>query len=239
MKLQSVAQTKNISDNKWLGTWERQDHNNQGTLIIKSVKNHFVEFELFAVSGANDGSIEGKAKIDNSIATFYQSDDTEPCLINFKLLTEKVISIEQKKGNCQTGLNVTYTGEYKNDKYFTKVKEKITLKKLGIFETKSEDTAFETLVGKSYSLFVNSTQIQYEETDLDKLNAKVTSSSVRGLYTIMENIIMIDPLKNIWAAVIDDNKVYYFTNRADYKTKLPLTIENWRSRFKDYHVIYK
>jgi hypothetical protein len=62
---------------------------------------------------------------------------------------------------------------------------------------------------------------------------------LRGLYTIMENIIMIDSSKNIWAAVIDDNKIYYFTNRLDYKTKLPRTIENWRNRFKDYKVIYK
>jgi hypothetical protein len=38
MQFHSIAQTKSISDDKWLGKWERQDHNNQGTLIIKSVK---------------------------------------------------------------------------------------------------------------------------------------------------------------------------------------------------------
>jgi hypothetical protein len=239
MQFHSIAQTKSISDDKWLGKWERQDHNNQGTLIIKSVKKHFAEFELMAFSGANDGSIEGKAKINNRTATLYQSNADESCLISFKLLSDKIISIEQKSGNCQTGLNVTYSGEYKNEKHSTKAKEKITLKKLGVFETNDEDAAFETLVGKNYQLFVNSTQIQIEEDDLDKLNTKVTSSAIRGLYTIMENIIMIDSSKNIWAAVIDDNKIYYFTNRLDYKTKLPRTIENWRNRFKDYKVIYK
>ena len=44
---------------------------------------------------------------------------------------------------------------------------------------------------------------------------------------------------NIWAAVIDDNKVYYFTNNKEYKNRLPKTIDNWRQNFKNYEVIYK
>jgi hypothetical protein len=237
LQFRGNAQTKSISEEKWLGKWERQSHNNQGILIIKNVTEHFAEFELTAFSGANDGSIKGKAKINNLTATYFQPEAYESCLISFILFPKKTITIEQKSGNCQTGLNVTYSGEYTKEEYVNQEKV-VSLKKLGVFKTNSEDTAFEILVGKYYQLFVNSTQIQFEDEDLDKLNTKVTSSAVRGLFTVMENIIMIDSSNNIWAAVIDDNKLYYFTNCLDYKTKLPRTIENWRSRFENYEVIY-
>ena len=110
---------------------------------------------------------------------------------------------------------------------------------LGVFTTKRTDSIFKKLVGSSYSQFVNSTQLTSEDDDLDGLNSTVYSSGVKGLYTIMENIIMIDSLNNIWAAVIDDNKVYYFTNTQNHKSTLPKTIDNWRQRFKDYPIIYK
>lgn len=236
---QIFAQTKDISNNKWIGYWERQEHNNKSMLTIKNVKNNSFEFELTAFSGANDGMIEGRAVFNNKTAVFRESESGDTCIISFKLITDKIITIEQKQGNCSTGLNVTYSGSYINKKKAIRIKERLTLKKLGVFKTFGEDSTFQKLVGKNYPLFINSTQLQFEKDDLDNLDTKVTSSAVRGLFTIMENIIMINSSKNIWAAVIDDNKVFYFTNRTDYKTKLPLTIEKWRSRFKEYQVIYK
>lgn len=151
---------------------------------------------------------------------------------------DSIITIGQKKGTCFAGMAVTYDGAYKNEN-LPEEEASANLISAGVFTTEKEDTAFKSLVGENYSLFVNSTQLISESEDLDNFNASVHSSGVRGLFTAMENIIMIDSLYNIWAAVIDDGKVYYFTNNDDYKEKLPKTIDNWRQRFKDYPVVYK
>jgi len=54
----------------------------------------------------------------------------------------------------------------------------------------------------------------------------------------MENIIIVDSNNHIWAAVIDDKKVRYFTNVPAYYAVLPKTIDNWRGLFKNYPVFY-
>jgi hypothetical protein len=54
----------------------------------------------------------------------------------------------------------------------------------------------------------------------------------------VESIIMVDKNHTIWAAVLDEGKVYYFTTDENFKDKLPLTIEHWREKFKDSKVIF-
>lgn len=58
------------------------------------------------------------------------------------------------------------------------------------------------------------------------------------MFTQMEYIIMIDKGNRIWTALINNEKVYYFTNSDTYGTTLPKTIDGWRSRFKEYPVVY-
>jgi len=223
----------------WLGKWERQIWQNDGDLEISAIKSDSIRFYLSAYSGAHTGEIEGLAIVKDSMAIYSNTDEPDSCLIEFKLLGDSVIAINQRNGICATGLAVTYTGNYKNKKLLPKVEKDETMLSLGIFKTGEQDSLFKSLVGEKYSSFVNSTQLTSEDEDLDSLHTTVYSSGVRGLFTFMENIIMTDSSDNIWAAVIDDEKVYYFTNKEEYKEKLPKTIEAWRERFKKYEVIYK
>lgn len=233
----------------WKGDWERDIWQNPAFLKIKSINGDSLDFRLFSSSGGHTGDIEGKALIHGNIAIYYLEESYDTCSLTFEIFGDSLIIMIHEKGNCFAAMGVTYEGNYYNPKYETKTKTAAkgnskedsdeTLLSLGIFDNLSEDSIFKRLTKEDYNLFLNSTQLTSDDDDLDKFNAKVKSSGVRGLFTIMENIIMIDSSKNIWAAVIDDNKVLYFTSNKDYQNKLPKTIEEWRSRFKDYPIIYK
>jgi hypothetical protein len=221
----------------WLGSWRRDQWQSSASLEITGIKGDSISFSLAASNGGNTGEIEGMAIVSGNSAVFSSFDESDTCLMQFELIGDSIIAIDQK-GFCFAGMGVSYSGQYNNAKT-RKGETTETMTSLGLFPTEKQDSIFKDLVGTSYSLFVNSTQLTSEDEDLDGLNATVRSSGVRGLFTIMENIVMVDSLNNIWAAVIDDNKVYYFTNHKDSKNTLPKTIENWRMRFKDYPVLYK
>jgi len=75
--------------------------------------------------------------------------------------------------------------------------------------------------------------------DLDGFTAKAHRCNVRGLYTIMESIIMTAASGKIYAAVIDaDVDVLYFTNDPTYAGTLPKTIDHWRERFREKPIVY-
>ena len=238
---------KQIIENKnWIGSWNRNDWQNDATLEILSIKNDTLEFSLTAVSGGHTGQIDGKAFVTNNVANYYMADGSDTCIIEFMLKGDSLISINQKNGNCLTAMGVGYTGNYYNSKLITKKKHNKeteeadkSLYDLGIFSSIKDDSLFRLLTKDNYDLFVNSTQLTSEDEDFDSFNAKVFSSGVRGLYMEMENIIIVDSSKNLWAAVIDDHRVLYFSNHKDYTNKIPKTIEKWRSRFKEYPIIYK
>jgi len=222
----------------WIGTWERRQWSSGATLKIAGIKSDSIVFSLQALNGAHGGEVEGVAIVKNNVALFYNSNENDTCLLEFKLVGDSSIIIEQKKGICYAGMGVTYDGQYKNSKILPEEKDE-TLLTLGLFKTEKEDSLFRSLVGDKYDVFVYSTQSTTEEEDLDSLNAKVYTSGVTGLYTLLENIIIMDSLNNVWTAVLDDKKVYYFTNSNEYKTRVPKTIDKWRDRFKEYPVIYK
>jgi hypothetical protein len=178
------------------------------------------------------------AVVRENIAVFFNSNKNDTCLVEFKLMGDSSITIEHKKGMCYAGMGVTYDGQYKNSKILPEEKDE-NLVSLGIFKTEKDDSLFRSIVGDKYNAFVTSTQFTSEDEDMDSLKAKVYTSGVTGLFTIQENIIMMDSANTIWAAVLDDEKVYYFTNNNDYKTRVPKTIDKWRERFKEYPVIYK
>ena len=223
----------------WLGRWKRNGWQNESTLEIKTINKDSIAFSISAISGGHMGDLEGTAVVRKNIATYLSAEDGDTCLIVFTLSGDSVITIDQKQGFCFAGMGVQYSGKYINEKLPSAKEQAETLLSLEILDTPYQDSLFRTLVGEHYDLFVNSTQLSSETEDLDSLHARVTASGVRGLFTSMENIIMIGDENTICAAVIDGNEVLYFTNNPAYKNKLPRTIEAWRERFKDYDVIYK
>lgn len=237
-KTHTPAEIKRASP-AWLGKWERDIRSYGATLEITDTSNDSIYFSLTASSGGATGELEEVAIVKDSVA-IYSNNDPDSCFIQFKLRGDSVIVIDEQYGDCEAGIGVSYDGVYRNSKKTpTKLKKEENLVNLQMLDSPQQDSAFRRLVGDSYDLFVNATQLTSEAEDLDSLHAKVRSSGINGLFTLMENIIMIDSSNNIWAAVIDDKKVYYFTTSKDYKQRLPKTIEDWRQRFKDYDVIYK
>ena len=223
----------------WLGNWSRTLWQNDGYLVITELHADSMAFTLSAFSGGHTGNVDGWAIVKNNIATYAAVTGDDSCIIEFMLTADSVITIKQKNGNCFTAMGVMYDGKYVQTKYVPGDAPGTTLVELGLLKTAAEELAFKKLVDTSYELFVNSTQLISEDDDLDSLHATVHASGVRGLFTFMENIIMTDSAGHIWAAVINDNKVDYFTNNDLYKDHLPNTIEKWRINFKDYPVIYK
>lgn len=236
---QSEKKAVPIVSNIWLGKRSTLNRQNKSVLEMTEIKNDSIKFSLFASSGANTGELDGFAIVNQTTATFLDISEGDTCLITFKLRSDSSISVLQKLGTCFAGMGVYYTGEYINNEKIPKNPKSVSLMDLDVFVNKSQDSIFRNLVGADYALFVNSTQLSKEVDDLDSLNAYVQSAGVRGLFTIMENIIMIDSANNIWAAVIDNNKVYYYTNATIFKDKLPKTIEIWRERFKENEVVFK
>jgi len=226
----------------WLGSWTRNEYQNPGKLDIIHVSKDSIQFELHASSGGHESSVEGIAiATDTEIAIFSSNEKNDSCKIEFRLVGDTII-VRQLGNKCLATTGVMYDGKYKNEDnliFENGDEQNKTLLDLEVFLTKSQDSIFRSIVGSSYSLFVNSTQLTSEDDDLDSMNAVVKSSGVRGLFTLMENIIMIDSVNNIWAAVIDDKqKILYFTNSKAYKNKLPRTIDNWRRNFMEYQVIF-
>lgn len=234
-----AAQTtrkKNQIVKNWLGKWERVSRMDDGTLEIKSINKNFLQFEMFVNSGGHTGEIEGKAFIKQNTAV-YTAHKLGPCKLTFHLAGTSSINISQDGCDRYGGMGTYFGGEFLNVKHIPK-QAPATLANLHIL-TLQQDAAFRKLADTSYQHFIDCTQLTSTDVkNLDTFNAQVITSGVRGLFTIMEYIIMVDKENHIWAALINNEKVYYFTNSDTYRMALPKTIEEWRSRFKDYRVIY-
>lgn len=228
----------------WIGVWKRTMFQNEGTLEIYSISSDTIKFKLSAFSGGHTGEVEDIARVTNGVATFIQIDDNDSCKITFTLKSDSVVIIEQLFGICQAAMGVDYSGEYKNIQKIQRENiVKPTLLTLNVLKLKEQDDELRNLVGENmYLNYINSSQLINDEIkDIDSLNCQVIATGVRGLFTFMENIIMIDTSNNIWTAVInpDDDKVYYYTNSQKFKDHLPKTIEKWREKFIEKEVVYK
>ena len=157
------------------------------------------------------------------------------------MLQSKTIQIGTNDG-CQGygGEGVVFDGSYLREK--PKAAE-ITLRGLHFSPAKDDvwtaenDRVFAQLTGKDYEKFAETCQLIFAIDDLE-FGAKVHACGVRGLFTFMESIIMTTASGKIYAAVIDDPKVLYFTNDPRYAGTLPKTIDNWRDHFREKPIVY-
>jgi hypothetical protein len=232
----------NLSNNinhRWLGTWKYTKPFSGASCEITNAGVDSIEFSLTASSGGNSGELSGNAKVKGNFAKYINTEYNDTCELDFELKTDSII-VNQKKGICGAGMGVTYDGIYYDSTLSSaKSDTSITLASLEILKDKKEEEIFKKLVGKDYDLFLGSSQLSSEDSDLDNFGARVHSSGVRGLFTLQENIIIINDKSKIWAAVINDSCVDYYTNDDAYIKKLPKTIENWRTNFLEKKIIYK
>ena len=233
--------SKSISNN-WLGNWDRHEWQNGGGLTISKIDRDSFTFHLEVVGGGATGELNGRAYIAGDSAVFTSNENELHCRMVFRFDKNRS-AIEISSNGCDdyAGLNAYFEGTYvrtngKTDSWDDADTQ--TLVKLHILN-KNEDDVLRKLVGNYYRTYIVNTQITEDDLpDKDKLNTKVIASSVNQMRTYMEYIIMIDSARHVWTAVIDDDKVRYFTNSDLFRDHLPKTIEEWRERFKEDSVVY-
>lgn len=213
------------------GRWEPEfNHpaNSQKLLIGRESTNSF-EFRILTNLGANTCDINGIATVEFNGNAKYKEKNTD-CKIDFKFKKNDMqYLISQKNCSGYCGLGASFDGYYfKKPEFFVR---------RGVL-TDINSGIFIMLVGNWYEKFYQSMPATFEEENLDKFDSKVHSGGVRGMYTLEEGIIMSNDEGKIWAAVIHDDRVAYFTNDPKYSKMLPLSIIKWMSRFPEKKVWY-
>lgn len=225
-----IAKEKNI----WWGEWrnESKAKMREGTLKIFRVASDSFFYNIDIYDGARTGEIYGKAKIltPNSAYSKIKNFEDQYCELTFKRRLEgETWYIEVEEGEaCRAfhGLGCTFSGNYKHQ-------SELVVDFNFIDEIDLNEIA--RLTGKYLETFLNNFQQFGEAENFDGDAFYVVSAGVKGLYTIMESIIITDQKGNIWCAFIDPESdvIRYFSNNHEK----PITIEKWIERFNDKTVI--
>lgn len=225
-----IVKEKNI----WWGKWENESKIKMkgGNLNISRVASDSFFFSILIYDGSRTGEIYGKAHIltPNSAYAKIKTFDGKNCEIIFRRRIDNdtwIIEIEEGE-NCESfkGHNSTFSGLYRH-------KTELVIDE-GLFD-EIDINEVERLTGKYVHTFLNNFQQFGEAENLDGDDYNVIVSGVKGLYTIMESIIVIDNKGYLWCAFVDpeNDVIRYFSNNS----KKSESIENWLSRFEDKNII--
>lgn len=226
--------------NNWDGEWTRVSVSNPGTLTISNYNGKTLDIVIDVLSGGNTSGIEGKATIEGDQAILV--DNEFECRVDLTLNKDS-ITVGETQGCTQIGgIGTFFSGEYKNKEATAKT-PKQTLSSLNIIAPEN-DTDIQKLLGDDYNEFVSNMQLVSDaRAKYGREETLVIEGGVRGLYTIKEGIIVMDPFKNyyIGSIVNDGEKVKFYTNDAAYKTKVHDVVDQWRQDFSDYpvEIVYK
>lgn len=222
----------------WWGKWSIEDAGQAhgGQLFIREVGAAGFLFDLSVFNGAHMGFLTSYARIvsaDVAYARVSNGDNGEIGEIVFRReiyngrRTIKVI----ETANCSyyRGMGAVFAGEF--------ARKKDALFECGVLN-EIELARLYTISGEYFDSLSERFQGMSDAENLDDFHAKVTVGGVRGLYTIMEGIVMCGMTGELWVAYIDDDVIRYFTTQRKWKNELPKTIDNWRERFKDKKVLF-
>lgn len=217
------------------GEWTRLgDHQFTGAyLTIAAVTATEFTFELTARNGANHGLIEGTAG--RTAAGAVYTDEESECVVRFARKADRLVITLSDDCLGMGGMGVTFDGEFAQGDIAPIA---LTLANLDLLAPGVSEEQFASVVGGAYAAFTSSFQLMFDKEDLDGFGAKAVTGGVRGLVTEMEAIVMSHGDGRIFAAVLDDGEVKYFSNDPMFTTRLPATIEHWRRRFADKPVIF-
>ncbi|HVU57380.1 MAG TPA: hypothetical protein VHD83_20095 [Puia sp.] len=220
----------------WIGSWTDEGTFHGGGLKITEVSKGWFTFSMEATDGGASGELEGSARLKGYRAVFTEKEYGGVCRIEFTFYGDSIY-VDQQSGTCEAGAGVYYSGVYY--KHPPKRPEE-TLLSLEMLDNEVQDKKFRELVGDDYKLFMRSSQMTFEkEKDKDSLGAIVHQAAVKHMFTELQNIILINDHLDIWAAVINGDSVNYYTNRPDYKHRLPKTIDSWRENFSEKPIVFK
>lgn len=222
----------------WWGTWnmDSQIKARGGQLHISRVSSDAFFFSISIFDGARTGDIYGKAQILTPHSAFarIKASESKNCEIVFRRRFESnAWYIEIEAGpNCSFyhGMNTTFSGTYKHSTEL--VVNRGYLDEIDLNE-------IERLTGRHLPVFLNNFQQTHYHQDDYGNDLTIITAGVKGLYTIMESIVILDKHGTIWCACLDPEAevVRYFTNGAiDIESK-PEAMQEWLSRFLDRKII--
>jgi hypothetical protein len=222
----------------WWGNWAIEGGHGAsgGNLFIREVGSAGFVFDLAIWNGSRTGNISGFARVvspDIAYARVTSGGVDQFCELAFRRsFTDHgrhIVIEESGAGHAIHGMGVTFSGRY-------------TWKHVALFQGAALDEIdlqrLYSIVGQYFEPMMNPFQGLSEGENHDTFVARVTIGGVRGLYTIMEGIVLRGERGQLWAAYIDEDVVRYFTTEREYQATLPKTIEKWRERFKDKNVIF-
>lgn len=231
-----IYNSENLSPAKvdeWVGTWQRKDFSNNGTISIEQVKGNKVSIAIEVSSGGNTGSVVNNAYILGD--TIRISEKYSSCVVTLTKSGAKITATQNEDCQFVGGLGTYFHGEYSlTDK---PVETKYTLSGLGLV-TKAEDTRIQKVVSSDYNTLVSNFDFintnaheKYGETRL-----KVIEGAVKGMYTFKEALIMSDETTYVYVGNIvynanDEKFVRFYTNDPLYKSKVHPIFNKWRERF--------
>jgi hypothetical protein len=222
----------------WWGNWTiKSEHDARGgNLFIREVGSAGFLFDLAVWSGSRTGNISGFARIvspDTAYARVQADQADQFCELTFRRsLTQQARDIvieESGDGHFFHGMGATFSGRYSWKHlalFLDEVLDEIDLQRL------------HSIVGQHFDPMMNCFQMLSDGQNYDAFVARVAIGGVRGLYTIMEGIVLRGERGQLWAAYIDGDVVRYFTTEREYQAALPITIEKWRERFKDKNIVF-
>jgi len=231
--LSSAAQVQ-VSDADWLGEWELRDSTQfiDQRLEVQEVTAQSISFNLDSRDGGHTGGILEKAvRSKDGKSAVFTGDGLS---LTFTLQDDRLVINSEGDPSNYAGVGVSFGGEFVRHSEA----QELDLQQLGVMPSKTLDDQFRDMVGNDYSLFTRSFQIIDSYSD-ELTDTTVVTGGVRGLFTIVEAIIMYDQKGTFYAAVITDkDDVNYYTTKKSSYNVLPDAIEQWRSRFKDKEVVY-
>ena len=222
----------------WWGKWymESKVKVRGGGLHISRVSSDAFFFSISIYDGARSGAISGKAHIltPHSAYARIKTFKNENCEIIFRRRLENgdwLIEIEEGE-NCQAyhGFNATFSGHYKHSTEM--------VIDFGFLD-EIDFNEIERITGKYLSDFLeNFQQFQFGEDSIQS-DLTVITTGVKGLYTVMEAIIVLSKSGEVWCAYLDptNDAIRYFSNISETNRDKPNSIKDWLSKFPEKKII--
>lgn len=207
---------------------------NNASLYLSPVKDGKVDFYIEAVSGVNTGEADGTAELSSTESSRYvfKDDNQKGCEVVLTGIGTDTVNVVATNSCWHGGLGVRLDGDYK---FGAKNPERSID---WIFKRDSDLKAFNTLVGTDKQKFSDTAQLLSDSFE-GAGTKEVYSLYLNGLGGLAGSIVIIDT-GSIWAAVLVDSEVWYYTNVPADKLRLEATIEKWAdSNVKSYTVVYK
>lgn len=190
--------------------------------ISKTDKENMLNIYIESYDGGQMGMFEGNAQIKDGIITYEE----EEFRFEMKVEDNNLILKSEDGVWPMFGMGVSADGEYGREKK----EEVINLVDLGVLDSEEELKTLKEITKDSFEIFESGFQIIMEEKNLDEFKARVYSGGVKGLYSIMESIVMISE-EEMWAATIDGDTILYATTDSSSK-EMPKTIKAWADRLE-------